>query len=99
MTNSPCPACGHPTPDASACPKCGHALANGTTKAPYQKPPPPPELVGCVFEKVPLEMIEEARRSFNEEEWLAALREFEENGETDFAAFIAEIEEIVNRRD
>lgn len=84
MTDTHCPKCGHQIPaEAAACEKCGQCLANGTVqplKGPAQKPPPPPELAGYVFEKTPPEMVEEARRAVSEEEVLAALREYQETG-------------------
>jgi len=98
----PCPECGHQTTtEATACEKCGHALKNGDVRShnvPGQKPPPP-EVAGWVIEKVPPEMIEEARRTFNKEEFLAEVREMERTGGVKFEDFIGEIEEIVNRRE
>ncbi len=87
MTNTPCPACGHPaTWETPTCEKCGQAMLNGSVPQPkkvYQKPPPPPELEGYVFEKVTPE-IAALFGPINEEEMLAelqaALREYEETG-------------------
>jgi len=96
-----CQHCGHQaTSEATTCPSCGQALKNGTVqrvKSPVQKPPPPAEVAGWVIEKVPPEMIEEAIRTFDEEEWRTALREVEETGGVKFEDFIGEIEEIVIR--
>jgi len=64
-----------------------------------QKPPPPPEMAGCIIEKVPPAMIEEAVSAFNEREFLAEVREIEQTGGVKFEDFIGEIEEIVKRRD
>ena len=71
----PCPECGRPTAaEAAACANCGHALANGAvpqTKSPVEKPPPPPEVSSWVIHRTPPEMIEELRRTFNEERVVA----------------------------
>jgi ribosomal protein S27E len=97
----PCPECGRQTAaEAAACTNCGHALANGTqAKSPAEKPPPPPEVSGWVIHKTPPAMIEEMRRTFNEKEYLAELREAEGTGGVKFEDFIGEIEEMVKRRD
>jgi hypothetical protein len=81
---------------------CGHALANGTappTKNSVVKPLPPPEVRDWVIHKPPREMIEEMRRTFNQEEFLAELHEIERTGGVNFEDFIGEIEEMVKRRD
>src|SRR5271170_6511858 len=99
----PCPECGRSSAtEVAACPNCGHALANGTApqvRSSVTKPPPPPEVSSWVIEKVPPEMIEEARRTFNEEEYLAELREVEQTGGVQFEDILGEIEEMVKRRD
>jgi hypothetical protein len=97
----PCPECGRQTAaEAAACANCGHALANGTqAKSPAGKPPPPPEVSNWTIHKTPPEMIEEMRRTFNEEEYLAELREAERTGGVKFEDFFGEIEEVVKRRD
>ena len=75
----PCPECGRLTAaETQACTNCGHSLANGTqAKSPAEKLPPPPEVSGWVVHKTPPEMIEEMRRTFIVEEFLAELREVE----------------------
>lgn len=97
----PCPECGHPIAvETEACTNCGRVLANGTVpqpKSPLGKPPP--EVSGWVIDKTPPEMIEEMRRTFDEEEFLAELREGERTGGAKFEDMIGEIEEMVKRRD
>ena len=97
---NPCPKCGHPA-EAPTCETCGHGMGNGTARrvqGPVQKPPAPPELAGVVFEQTPPDMIEEVIQTFNEDEWLALLREVEKTGGVKFEDFIGEIKQIVNRR-
>ncbi len=103
MTNNPCPTCGHQTAtDATACPGCGNVLMNGALPSPakpYRKPPPPPELTGRVFEKVPPEIIEETLGPFNLEQFLAAEREIEETGGLRFEDFVEELERAAGEHD
>jgi len=97
---TPCPECGRPAAEATTCENCGHALANGTAprvKNTAVKPPPPPEVSGWVIHKVPPEMIEEAIRTFDEEAFLAELRETERNGGAELKDFIHELEQDVDR--
>jgi hypothetical protein len=80
---------------------CGHALANGSASrgtSPASKPPPP-ETASWLIERTPPEMLEEARRAFDESEYLAAVREVDETGGVKFEDLIGEIEEVVKRRD
>jgi hypothetical protein len=42
------------------------------------KPTPPPEVAGWVIERPTPEMLEEARRTFDEAEYMAAVREIEQ---------------------
>jgi hypothetical protein len=49
-------------------------------KSPVQKPPPP-EVANWVVEKMSPELIEEAIRTFNREEFLAGEREIEKQGD------------------
>jgi methionyl-tRNA synthetase len=78
---NPCPECGHPM-EAKTCTHCGHALANGQ-----------PEVNGCILQKTPPEMIEEMRRTFNEEEFLAELHETERNGGAELKDFLHKLEQ------
>jgi hypothetical protein len=86
---NPCPECGHPI-KAEACTNCGHAPANGQSKSPVGKPS---ELSGWGIHKTPPEMIEEMRRTFNEEEFLAELRDVERNGRAELKDFLHELEQ------
>ena len=101
MPVTACPECGLSAPvEATACPNCSHALANGTApRAPgaAEKPPPPAELSGKVFHKTPPEMIEEARRTFNEEAFLEEVRQLERNGGGELKDFLHELEQEVER--
>ena len=103
MPITPCPECGQAAlAEATACPNCGHALAKGAVpqaKRPAEKPPLPPELNGWVPDPVPPDLLEEMRRTFNEEEFLADVREIERTGGVKFEDFIGEIEEMVKRRE
>ena len=103
MPTAACPECGQSAPaEAAACPNCGRALANGAVpqaKSPREKPPLPPELNGWVPAPIPPHLLEEMRRTFNEEEFLADVREIERTGGVTFEDFIGEIEEMVQRRD
>jgi hypothetical protein len=49
------------------------------------------------WEKVPPELLEQARAEFNEEEYLAALREMEETGGLSLEDFLDELEQRVRR--
>jgi hypothetical protein len=103
MTMNPCPGCGRSTPaEAVACATCGQVLANRTApqaQTPAGTPIPPAEVSSWVIDKTPPEMIEAALGAFNEEEFLAEVREIEQTGGVKFEDFIGDIEEIVKRRD
>lgn len=62
---------------------------------PTVKPAPPPEVNSWVLHPIPPEVMEEARQTFNLEEFLAEVREIERTGGHRFEDFIGEIEEIV----
>jgi hypothetical protein len=96
MQNTKCPTCGGEIAADAPCPSCGHAAVNGVAKPHWIKPPPPPELADLVITPVPPEMAEEFRRTFNEEEWQASVREMEQNGSYRLEDFIDEIEQIAN---
>jgi len=103
MAITPCPECGQSAPaEAASCPNCGHALKNGTVQrlnSPVQKPPPPPEVAGLVIHKAPPEIIEEMRRTFNEEEFLAELRQAEAAGLPELKDLIRKLEQEMTPRD
>jgi hypothetical protein len=94
MQKIKCPTCGSETVPDSACPSCGQAANNGTTIR--REPPLPPELAGLKIERPTPEMLEEARRTFNKEEYLAAVREIEAGGGVQIDDLIAELERRVN---
>lgn len=95
MQNSKCPSCGHEVADAD-CPGCGRAAVNGARKAARCNPPPPAEVAARVIERPTPEMLEEARRTFDEAEYLAGVREIEAGGGHRLEDFIEEIERIAN---
>lgn len=95
MQHTQCPKCGHETADTN-CPNCGHTAVNGAARPVRGDPPPPPELAGMVFERPTPEMIEEARRTFDVEEYLAGVREIEAGGGVQIDDLIAELERRVN---
>jgi hypothetical protein len=86
-----CPSCGTETAADAACPSCGHAVRNGAVAGPT-----PPEVAGWVIERPSREMLEEARRTFDEAEYLAAVREIERTGGVQIDDLIAELERRVN---
>ncbi len=100
MATLRCPDCGHDLPaDASTCAACGHPLNGAVPPAPrsVKRPPPPPGFPP--WEPVPPELLEQARREFNMEEFLAGLREIEETGGFELEDFIQELEREAERRD
>jgi hypothetical protein len=96
MQNGKCPKCGREIADA-ACPNCTHV--NGAAKPARRDPPPPPELAGLVIERPTPEMIEEARRTFDETEYWAAFREAEKTGWGNIDDLLSELEQKVNGSD
>ncbi len=99
MQKIKCAECGSDNVPATACPCCGQSAGNGAAKASRVKPPPPPELANVVFTPTPPEMAEEFRRTFNEEEYLAAVREMERTGGHRLEEFIDEIERIAHGKE
>ncbi len=94
MQNAKCPTCGHETTLDGACPACTHVNGNGAAARPT--PTLLPEVAGWVIERPTPEMLEEARRTFDEEEYLAAVREIERTGGVQIDDLIAELERRVN---
>jgi hypothetical protein len=83
MARPTCPKCGHQSEsEGQTCPDCGHAL-NGTPAVPSGKLPP--------------ELREWARQTFNPEEFLADLREVERTGGRELIDFIHELEQEATR--
>jgi hypothetical protein len=93
MKKTQCPTCGHEIDNDAACPGCGHTIRNGAAARP--DPTPPPEMANWVITPTPPEELERLRQEFNEEEWLAALREIEQTGGVPIDDVIAEIERNV----
>ena len=91
MNTHTCPKCGHQTADATVCPGCGQEFKNGRV-CDRKKPTPPPEAANWVITPTPPEMIEEMKRSLNEEEILAELEEVRRTGGVELKDFIHEIE-------
>jgi hypothetical protein len=98
MQSAKCPKCGHETAADSACPACGQAAVNGAARPARRDPPPPPEVAGWVIERPTPEMLEEARRTFDEAEYLAGVREIEQTGGVSFEEIMAEIERKLHGR-
>ena len=99
MQNAKCPKCGHEAGPDILCPSCGHASVNGgAVKKSWVKPPPPPEVANWVIEPVPPEMREEFLRTFDEAEYLAAVRELERTGGVQIDDLIEELERRINDR-
>jgi hypothetical protein len=88
-----CPNCGQQATGDAICSNWGHAAKNGTV-SPSQRlrEKPPGEMAGWVIQPIPPEIAEEFRRTFNEEEYLADLREIEATGGVKFEDFIEELE-------
>jgi hypothetical protein len=103
MATPPCEHCGHQADgEAVTCPGCGHPLKNGTVQrlqGPVQKPPPPPEVAGWVIYQTPPEILEEMRRTFNREEFLAELRQAEQAGLPELKDLIRDLEQEMTPRD
>jgi hypothetical protein len=90
MANEHCPKCGKDVAaEAAVCPTCGGPL-NGV---------PSPNPLGIPSEKLPPELLEWARRDFNEEEFLEGLREIERTGGLELKDFIHELEQEAERGD
>ena len=98
MEKIKCPTCGSETVPDAVCPSCGQAAVNGTAKPLRRNPPTPPELAGVKFERPTPEMLEEARRTFDEAEYLAGVREIEAGGGVTFEKIMAEIERKLHGR-
>ncbi len=99
MLKTQCPTCGHEIDADAVCPACAHANGNGVAKPVRRDPLPPPELAGVVFERPTPEMLEEARRTFDEAEYWAAFRETEKTGGVNIDDLISELEQKVHGSD
>lgn len=90
MADMRCPHCGHDfRAGGSACPKCGHLL-NGEVL---------PAAGNLASGKPSPELMEWARANFNEEEFLAGLREVEADGGLELKDFIKELEQEAGLND
>lgn len=89
MQKIQCPTCGSETSPDGVCPRCGHA--NGAE--------PPPEVASWVIEPVPPDVAEHFRRTFDEAEYLAEVREIERTGGVQIDDLIAELERRINGSD
>ncbi len=96
MQNIQCPTCGRETTTDATCLGCGHAVSNGSVRSARVKPQPPPEVANWVITPMPPEMLKHLRETFDEAEFIAALREVEQTGGVRFEDFIEEIERIAN---
>ena len=100
MATVRCPQCSRDLPaDATMCSGCGRplngaALPNGELTARQPTPAAAPLSV-----KLPPELMEWARQDFNEEEFLAGLREIQETGGLELKDFIQELEQEATPRD
>jgi hypothetical protein len=100
MAMSSCPQCNHEiAAGAMSCSACGRLLngtapaeAGGTTQ---QSTRPLAQVSG----KLPPELMEWARQQFNEEEFLAGLREIQETGGLELKDFIQDLEQEATSRD
>lgn len=99
MQNSKCPTCGHETAADTACPACDQAVVNGLAKAARRDPPPPPEAANWVIEPVPPEIAEHFRRTFDEAEYWAEVREVEKAGGVNVGELLAEVERIAHGKE
>ncbi len=97
MAEGNCPQCGRDNAaDAATCSECGQPLNGAAASVSGGQQPPPPALPSG---KLPPELMEWARQQFNEEEFLAGLREVEETGGVELKDFIQELEQEAGPRD
>jgi hypothetical protein len=89
MHNANCSKCGH-DPSHGSCSSCGHAPVNGAHRD------PPPEVASLVIDRPSPEMLEEARQTFDETEYLVGVREIKAGGGHRIEDFIGEIERLAN---
>ena len=70
------------------CPNCNHPSEDPSRGCPRCG-------LGLAGDKVPPDLLEWARQTFDENEYLARVKELETNGGVRFENFIGEIEELV----
>lgn len=84
MQKTRCPACGNEITPGAACPGCERGA------------PAPSEVAGWVIERPSPDVLAWAAQTFDEAEYLAALREAERGGGHRFEDFIDEVERIAH---
>ena len=96
MQDIKCSTCGHEPATDVASPGCGHAPGHFADGSARVKPSPPPEVANWVMTPTPPEMRKLLRETFDEAEFIAALREVERTGGTRLDDLIDEIERKIN---
>jgi hypothetical protein len=98
-----CEKCGHPAEgDVRTCSECGHAVKNGAipdSGCPAKQLDGRQEKGNMTIYPVPSEVLDWARATFNEEDYLAALREIEKTGGRELKDFIHELEQGASPRE
>lgn len=94
MQKIKCPTCGSETAPDAACPSCGQAASNAATTRP--EPTPPLEVARWNIEHASPDVLAWARQTFDEAEFLRALRDVERGGGVQIDDLIAEIERKLN---
>ncbi len=97
MPNIQCPTCGGEIAPGTACSGCGHTADNGA--AGRLTPVPPAEAASWLIERPSADVLAWARQTFNEAEFVAALREVEQGGGHHFEDFIDEIEQLAHGKE
>ena len=78
------------------CSTQSHEPGNDAAGSARVKPPPPPEVANWVITPTPPAMLKLLRETFDEAEFIAALREVERTGGTRIDDLIDEIERKIN---
>jgi hypothetical protein len=103
MSQEVCQKCGHLVAgDVQACPQCGHALKNGTFPpwgTPLEEVLSQEDIAELLKGKIPKKLGEWVIATHNEEEYIAALREYEETGGKGIEDVIEEIDQMVKDRE
>jgi hypothetical protein len=97
MPNIQCPTCGREIEPGAACSGCGHTADNGAADG--LAPVPPPEVASLIIERPSPDVLAWGRQTFNEAEYVAALREVEQGGGHRFEDFIDDIERIAHGKE
>lgn len=88
MQKIQCPACGGDTAPETPCPRCGQIATNGADL--------PAEVDGWTIERPSLDVLAWAEQTFDQAEFLAAVREVEQGGGHRFEDFIDDIEQLAD---